>query len=60
MTPNFEQHFGEQWSDATVTDPGTVGDRGEFRVASLRNIAVSGPNMHDGRFATLETYGARR
>jgi cytochrome c peroxidase len=26
---------------------------GHFRPASLRNIAVSGPYMHDGRFATL-------
>lgn len=37
--------------DAEFTDPG-AGD-GEFRASSLRNIAVSGPYMHDGRFATL-------
>ncbi len=29
-------------------------DSGKFRAASLRNIAVSAPYMHDGRFATLE------
>jgi cytochrome c peroxidase len=29
------------------------GSRGVFRGASLRNIAVTGPYMHDGRFATL-------
>ena len=29
-------------------------DRGKFRVPSLRNIAVTAPYMHDGRFATLE------
>lgn len=37
--------------DAQFTDAG-VGN-GEFRATSLRNIAVSGPYMHDGRFATL-------
>ncbi|WP_055442462.1 cytochrome-c peroxidase [Lacinutrix himadriensis] len=26
----------------------------KFKVPSLRNVAVSGPYMHDGRFATLE------
>lgn len=39
--------------DETITDPGTAIGLGEFRAASLRNIAVSGPYMHDGRFATL-------
>ncbi|MEZ5870969.1 MAG: cytochrome c peroxidase [Nitratireductor sp.] len=29
-------------------------DLGKFRTASLRNIAVSAPYMHDGRFRTLE------
>lgn len=29
-------------------------DKGKFRVPSLRNVAVTGPYMHDGRFATLE------
>jgi cytochrome c peroxidase len=28
-------------------------DRGSFRAPTLRNIAVTGPYMHDGRFATL-------
>jgi len=37
--------------DAVPTDPGVGG--GRFRAASLRNIAVTGPYMHDGRFATL-------
>jgi cytochrome c peroxidase len=27
---------------------------GKFKVPSLRNVAVRGPFMHDGRFATLE------
>ncbi len=29
-------------------------DRGRFRVPTLRNIALTAPYMHDGRFATLE------
>lgn len=29
-------------------------DRGKFKVPSLRNIALTAPYMHDGRFTTLE------
>ncbi len=29
-------------------------DRGRFKVPSLRNIALTAPYMHDGRFKTLE------
>ena len=29
-------------------------DRGRFRTPSLRNVAVTAPYMHDGRFRTLE------
>ncbi len=29
-------------------------DNGKFKVPSLRNVAVTFPYMHDGRFATLE------
>lgn len=29
-------------------------DRGKFKTPSLRNVALSGPYMHDGRFSTLE------
>jgi len=32
---------------------GRPGDRGRFRVPTLRNVAVTAPYMHDGRFATL-------
>ena len=32
---------------------GLGSDAGKFRVPPLRNIAVTGPYMHDGRFATL-------
>lgn len=46
--------------DSVLTDLGTTipamqrnGALGVFRAASLRNIAVSAPYMHDGRFASL-------
>lgn len=37
--------------DLTTIDEGA--GEGRFKVPSLRNIAVSAPYMHDGRFATL-------
>lgn len=33
---------------------GKSSDAGKFAVPSLRNVAVTGPYMHDGRFETLE------
>lgn len=33
---------------------GNPSDYGKFRVPTLRNIALTAPYMHDGRFATLE------
>jgi len=33
---------------------GRSGDLGKFKVPGLRNVAVSAPYMHDGRFKTLE------
>lgn len=33
---------------------GEVADMGVFRVPTLRNVAVTGPYMHDGSIATLE------
>lgn len=42
------------------TDPGrdtitsVESDRGKFRVPSLRNVELTSPYMHDGRFATLQ------
>lgn len=33
---------------------GDVNDRGAYKAPSLRNINLSGPYMHDGRFATLD------
>lgn len=46
--------------DAGITDIGrekvtnNAGDKAKFKVTSLRNIALTPPYMHDGRFATLE------
>lgn len=46
--------------DAALVDLGVGGEtgnnneRGEFKVNSLRNIALTAPYMHDGRFSTLE------
>jgi cytochrome c peroxidase len=37
---------------ANVT--GNFFDRGKFRVPTLRNIALTAPYMHDGKFETLE------
>ena len=45
--------------DATTTDPGlaavtgNTNDEGKFKVPSMRNIELTAPYMHDGRFATL-------
>ena len=33
---------------------GRSNDNGKFKVPSLKNIAITAPYMHDGRFATLE------
>lgn len=33
---------------------GKMSDRGKFRATTLRNIALTAPYMHDGRFQTLE------
>jgi cytochrome c peroxidase len=33
---------------------GRAEDRGRFRTPTLRNVALTAPYMHDGRFATLE------
>lgn len=46
--------------DRTFADEGRAGvtgqdaDRGKFKTPSLRNVAVTAPYMHDGRFGTLE------
>lgn len=47
-------------TDASITDKGrenvthNTADRAKFKVPSLRNIELTPPYMHDGRFNTLE------
>jgi cytochrome c peroxidase len=55
---DVQQMFGafNNGLDPVITDPGVVtleGPTGTFHAPSLRNIAVSAPYMHDGRFGTL-------
>ncbi|GAB5536522.1 MAG: cytochrome c peroxidase [Rubricoccaceae bacterium] len=38
--------------DSTVTDEGA--GQGRFKIVTLRNIGLTAPYMHDGRFETLE------
>ncbi len=52
-------HFAAFWRESTnigldleYTDQGA--GNGNFKVPTLRNIALTGPYMHDGRFETLE------
>ncbi|MEZ4450851.1 MAG: cytochrome c peroxidase [Nannocystaceae bacterium] len=46
-----EDHERVAWGRARIT--GECGDIGKFRTPSLRNVALTAPYMHDGRFATL-------
>ena len=52
--------FHNNGLDSVFTDPGHGGitgnpqDMGRFKTPTLRNIALSAPYMHDGRFQTLE------
>jgi cytochrome c peroxidase len=43
--------FGADSGRAHIT--GRASDVGRFKVPSLRNVALTAPYMHDGRFATL-------
>jgi len=59
--PLFEsQSFANNGLDDKFTDIGRAkvtgksSDDGKFAVPSLRNVALIGPYMHDGRFKTLE------
>lgn len=52
--------FKNNGLDRRSADPARAGvtgrpeDAGKFKTPSLRNVAVTAPYMHDGRFATLE------
>ena len=59
--PLFQsQSFANNGLDAEPKDRGRASitgnrnDEGKFATPSLRNIALTAPYMHDGRFATLE------
>jgi cytochrome c peroxidase len=59
--PLFQsQSFANNGLDSEFTDLGrakTTGkdsDKGKFATPSLRNVALTAPYMHDGRFQTLE------
>ncbi|UOQ96836.1 cytochrome-c peroxidase [Hymenobacter sp. 5317J-9] len=53
--------FSNNGLDAALTDlglgaiTGQASDNGKFRVPSLRNIALTAPYMHDGRFPNLDS-----
>ncbi|HUB60563.1 MAG TPA: cytochrome c peroxidase [Puia sp.] len=55
----FSETYHNNGLDSLPTDPGRLGvtgmeyDRGRFRVVTLRNIALTAPYMHDGRFRNL-------
>lgn len=57
----FTDHsFHNNGLDASPADPGRglvtkrPGDQGKFSTPSLRNIGLTAPYMHDGRFASLD------
>ncbi len=56
----FLNGFHNNGLDASPSDPGLGGftkaafDNGKFKVPTLRNIAMTAPYMHDGRFNSLE------
>ncbi len=55
-----DNQFHNNGLDATFTDlgrgaiTGNASDNGKFLTPTLRNIALTAPYMHDGRFQTLE------
>ncbi len=42
------------FTDIGLGRNGMPGDTGKFRVTTLRNIEITGPYMHDGRFDSLD------
>lgn len=55
-----DHSFKNNGLDSVFTDIGlmsrtnSLDDKGKFKVPSLRNIGITAPYMHDGRFMTLE------
>jgi len=60
MSSNYAAQFFNNGLDLTFSDPGRGGvtglpaDQGKFVAPTLRNITLTAPYMHDGRFTTLE------
>jgi cytochrome c peroxidase len=60
MSSNYKGEFFNNGLDLTFSDPGRGGitklavDNGKFIAPTLRNITLTAPYMHDGRFQTLE------
>jgi cytochrome c peroxidase len=56
----FDRGFHDTGLDSVIVDrglgeiTGDPNDDGEFKSPTLRNIMVSAPYMHDGRFATID------
>ncbi len=56
----FDETYHNNGLDSFPKDLGRAGvtgmnyDQGRFRVVTLRNIALTAPYMHDGRFSTLQ------
>ena len=48
----LDDEFNDPEDRAAIT--GSHWDRGAYKAPTLRNIAVSAPYMHDGRFTTLD------
>lgn len=47
--------FEEDWTDLGLAGiTGLPQDRAKFKTPTLRNVALTAPYMHDGRFQTLE------
>lgn len=45
---------GQQADDGRQKATNNAADKAKFKVPSLRNVALTAPYMHDGRFKTLE------
>lgn len=60
FTDNKFHNIGVGVENGQVTDPGRFSvtkneaDRGAFKTPSLRNVALTGPYMHDGSLKTLK------
>lgn len=48
--PNDTNHDGGRYEVSSLPQ-----DKGKFKVPSLRNIALTGPYMHDGKYPTLQS-----